>query len=79
MIVTGAAVTVVGGAIGAKMIVPFSTPGPCPEAPAISVRPTGKPRLCAGTVVPRVSVTAASMWTSCPAHNAIFPSVVVIA
>ena len=79
MIVTGAAVTAVGGASGAKTIVPPPTPGPVPSAPAIRVRPTGKPRLWAGMVVPRVSVTASSMLTSCPAHNAMFPSVVVIA
>ena len=73
--VTGATVTVTGGACGAKTIVPEPVPSP----PAISVRPTGRPRLLAGIVVPRVSVTAASICTSCPAHNAMLPSVVTMA
>ena len=61
------------------MIVPPATPGPDPSAPPISVRPTGRPRLSAGIVVPRVRVIAASMWTSWPAHRRILPSVVVMA
>ena len=79
MIDTGAAVTVVGGDSAENTIVPPLTPGPVPSDPAISVRPTGRPRLCAGIVVPRVSVTAASIITSWPAHKAMLPSVVVIA
>ena len=71
--------TVIGGASGAKTIVPPPTPGPWPDAPEIKVSPTGRPRLCAGIVVPRVSVTFASIWTSWPAHSAILPSVVVSA
>ena len=71
--------TVVGGASGAKINVPSPTPGPRPEDPAISVRPTGKPRLCAEIVVPRVKVILALIRISRPAHSAILPSVVVIA
>ena len=74
--VAGAAVTVVGGTSGAKMMVPPPVPGPVPSAPAISVKPTVSPRLSVGMVVPLVRVTAASMWTSCPAQSAMLPSVV---
>jgi hypothetical protein len=70
---------VVGGDSAENTMVPPLTPGPVPSAPAISVSPTGRPRLCAGIVVPRVSVTAASISTSWPAHSAMLPSVVVIA
>ena len=73
------AVTVVGGASGAKITVPPPTPGPVPSDPAISVSPTGRPRLRAGIVVPRVRVTAASICTSWPAHSPILPSVVTSA
>jgi hypothetical protein len=77
--VTGATVTVIGGLSGAKMIVPPSAPGPVPPEPEISVSPTGRPRLSAGIVVPRVSVIAALIKTSSPAHSATLPSVVAIA
>ena len=60
-------------------MVPPPTPGPVPAAPAIRVKPTGEPMLWAGIVLPRVSVTAASIWISCPAHKTMLPSVVVIA
>ena len=79
MIVVGALVTVIGGASGLKMMVPPSGPGPVPSAPAIKVRPIGRPRLWAGMVVPRVRVMAASICTSWPAHSAMLPSVVVMA
>ena len=77
--VTGATVTVTGGASGAKIIVPPPAPGLVPAVPASRVRPTGEPRLCAGILLPLVSVMAASIWMSWPAHNRILPSVVVIA
>ena len=79
MIVAGALVTVTRGASGLNMMVPPETPGPVPFAPEMRVRPTGRPRLRAGMVLPRVRVTAASMRMSCPAHRAMLPSVVVMA
>jgi hypothetical protein len=59
--------------------VPPATPGPVPPVPEKMLRPSARPRLSSGMLVPRVSVIAPSTVIFRPAHRAIFPSVVVIA
>src|SRR5450830_1203929 len=71
--------TVAGGVPGAKTTVPPATPGPVPSLPALSVKPSGKPRLCEGILLPLVSVIFAPTLISWPAPIAMLPSVVVMA
>ena len=66
-------VTVTGGATGAKLTVPL----PLPLLPALSMRPSGRPRLWAGILLPLVSVIFAPMFRSLPVHMVMLPSVVV--
>ncbi len=77
MITTGAfgPVMAPGGVAGAKITVPE----PVPLLPALSPRPSGRPRLCAGMPLPRVRVIFAAMFTLLAAHSKMLPSVVVSA
>ena len=72
-------VTVTSGAPGTKITVPPAIPGPVPAFPEMSVSPSGRSRLCAATLVPRVSVMAPAIVRSSPAHNVMLPSVAVSA
>src|SRR6478672_11725213 len=72
-------VTAATGASGAKTTVPPATPGPFPPRPALRVRPGASPRLCAGTRLPSLIVSAEPTVMSLAAQIMMFPTVLVIA
>src|ERR1035437_3793713 len=74
-------VTVILGVPGSMIRVPPAAPGPWLPLPAISVIPSGRPRLVVGSAAPLVSVRAALvvMWISTAAQISMFPRVVLMA